>query len=250
MQRKKPTNHNDTTRFIPKNPLHLIWITVLAATILTALINLVQSLIWYGSISRDLLIIGTIDAIIVSMLLAPIVIKLTRTEQQLVKDELRELALTDDLTKLNNRRGFYFLAEHLLKIAVRSKSGLYLMYTDLDDFKNINDKFGHAEGDKALQAFARLLKENYRVSDVIARMGGDEFVLLPVGTSKDGIAVIRNRFYTALSKFNDTHGHPWVLSATIGLAYFDPESPCSLDELISRADQYLYEHKKQLKKVD
>lgn len=248
MQRKKPATYHKPIRFISKNPLHLIWMTILAATVLTALLNLVQSLIWYGDSLRDLLIIGTIDAIIVSILVAPIVIKLILTEQQGVKDELRELALTDDLTGLNNRRGFYFLAEHLLKIAVRSKGGLYLMYTDLDDFKKINDKFGHAEGDKALQAYARLLKENYRVSDVIARMGGDEFILLPVGTSKDGMEVIRNRFYRVLSKFNDSREHPWRLSATIGLAYFDPESPSSLDELIKQADQSLYEHKKLAKK--
>lgn len=123
-----------------------------------------------------------------------------------------------------------------------------MMYTDLDDFKKINDKFGHAEGDKALQAYARLLKENYRMSDVIARVGGDEFVLLPVGTSKEGMDVIGNRFYKVLSNFNDTHEHPWILSATIGLAYFDPESPCSLDELLRQADHSLYEQKKQVRK--
>ena len=67
----------------------------------------------------------------------------------------------------------------------------------------------------------------YRESDIIARIGGDEFVLLPVGTTKDGIEVIRNRFYTVLSNFNDTHDYPWTLSATIGIAYFDPESLCS-----------------------
>jgi diguanylate cyclase (GGDEF)-like protein len=118
------------------------------------------------------------------------------------------------------------------------------MYTDLNDFKKINDKFGHAEGDRALRAYARLLKENYRESDVIARIGGDEFVLLPVGTSKDGVTVIRNRFDKVLSGFNETSTYPWRLSATIGIAYYDPESPCSLDELLRQADAALYGQRK------
>jgi diguanylate cyclase (GGDEF)-like protein len=233
--------------FVPKNPWNLIWLALVSAVALTALANFVQSLIWYGYVSNELLIIGTIDAMIVSILIAPVVIKLVLGEQQRVKDELRALAITDDLTGLNNRRGFYLLAEQLLKIAQRTKTGLYLMYTDLDDFKNINDEHGHAEGDVALQTYARLLKENYRESDIIARIGGDEFVLLPVGTTKDGIEVIRNRFYTVLSSFNDIHDYPWTLSATIGIAYFDPESPCSLEELLVRADQSLYEQKRQEK---
>ena len=114
------------------------------------------------------------------------------------------------------------------------------MYTDLDDLKIINDTFGHEEGDRALQAYARMLKENYRESDVIARIGGDEFVLLPVGTSKDDISVILDRFNKGLAGYNETHDHPWILSATIGLAYFDPESPNSLDELLRQADKALY----------
>ena len=232
-------------RLVPKNPWHLMWIVIIAAIVLTALVNCLQGFIWYGHISRDLLIIGTIDAIIVALIVAPIAIKLGLIQQQRIKDKLKALALTDELTKLSNRRGFYLLAEQLLKMASRTKSGMYLMYTDLDDFKKINDEFGHAEGDRALQAYAQLLKENYRESDIIARIGGDEFVLLPVGTSKDNLPIIRNRFYKILSSYNDTHENPWILSATIGIAYYDPESPCSLDELLKRADDSLYWQKKQ-----
>jgi diguanylate cyclase (GGDEF)-like protein len=212
--------------------------------VITGLVNYVQCFFWYGHFSRDLLIIGTIDAIIVALIVTPVAIKLGLIEQERVKDELKAWALTDDLTTINNRRGFFLLAEQLLKISSRTKSGIYLMYTDLDDFKKINDAFGHAEGDRALQAYARLLKENYRDSDIIARVGGDEFVLLPVGTSKDGIKSIRNRFDSVLAKFNDANEHPWKLSATIGIAYYDPDSPCSLDELLEQADSSLYGQKK------
>jgi diguanylate cyclase (GGDEF)-like protein len=240
MQRKITKKRYRVKRLVPKNPWHLVWISVIAAVLLTATINSIQSIIWYGHISRDLLIIGTIDAVLVTLLVGPVVIKLGLITQKQVKDKLRALAHTDDLTKLNNRRGFFLLAEQYLKLADRSKIGIYLMYTDLNDFKNINDSYGHAEGDKALRAYAQLLKENYRDSDIIARLGGDEFVLLPVGTSKDGITSIRNRFENILAIFNEKNEHPWKLSATIGIAYYDPESPCSLDVLLKQADDSLY----------
>ncbi|MDO8753317.1 MAG: GGDEF domain-containing protein, partial [Anaerolineales bacterium] len=153
----------------------------MTAVLLTAVLNCIQSLIWYGYISRDLLIIGTIDAIAVALLVAPFAITLGLIERQKVEDALRALTLTDDLTKINNRRGFFLLAEQILKISSRTKIGVYLMYADLDNFKEINDNFGHIAGDIALQEYARILIENYRESDVIARIGGDEFVLLPVG---------------------------------------------------------------------
>jgi hypothetical protein len=92
---------------------------------LTALLTYFQSFFWYRHILRDLLIIGAIDAFVVSLLVTPLVIKLILIEQKRVRDRLRTLALTDDLTNLNNRRGFYLLAGHLLKIASRTKSGMY-----------------------------------------------------------------------------------------------------------------------------
>jgi diguanylate cyclase (GGDEF)-like protein len=114
------------------------------------------------------------------------------------------------------------------------------MYIDLDYFKKINDTYGHAEGDRVLESFACLLQENYRESDIIARMGGDEFVILSVWTSKDGIDIIRNRFENIIGNFNKTHNNPWTFSATIGLAYYDTDEPCSLDELLRRADSEMY----------
>jgi diguanylate cyclase (GGDEF)-like protein len=205
--------------------------------------NSVQSLIWYGHISRDLLIIGTIDAIAVGLIVAPLLVHIVLSDRKRIEGELHALSSTDELTTLNNRRGFFYLAEQLLKIAFRNKTGMYLLYTDLDDFKEINDDFGHEEGDRALQAYAQLLKENYRDSDIVSRIGGDEFAILPVGTSKDGINVITTRFLRILSQYNETSGHRWKLSASVGVAYYDPASPCSVDELLRQADASMYQQK-------
>ncbi|MEO8357396.1 MAG: GGDEF domain-containing protein [Chloroflexota bacterium] len=227
----------------PRNPLNLIWVVMGAAVVLTGLLNYLQGLVWYGQLSYDLMIIGTIDSIVVSLVVAPLAIQLGLVEQQRVRDQLNALALTDELTKLNNRRGFFLLAEQLLKMSSRTKNGVYLMYADLDDLKSINDTFGHKEGDRALKAFAHLLRENYRESDIIARIGGDEFVLLPVGSSRDGVNIIGNRFNTLLSTYNRNSNNPWTLSAAFGLAYFDPALPSSLDELLDQADANMYQQK-------
>ena len=231
-------------RLVPKNLWNLVWYALGVAVVATALVNIIQSFIWYGKLSPDLLIIGTVDAIFVTLIVTPIVIKLGLMERERVEEELRALANTDELTKLRNRRGFFLLAEQLLKMCIRSKSGVYLMYIDLDYFKSINDTYGHAEGDRALTSFAALLRENYRESDIIARMGGDEFVLFPVGTTEDSIKVIRNRFNKVMEDFNQRENNPWSLSAAIGLGYFDPEHPISLDELLSAADSALYRQRK------
>ena len=111
------------------------------------------------------------------------------TEHKLMEEKLRTLSLTDQLTGIYNRRGFLSLADHQLRIAKRNKTGLYLLYLDLNNLKVINDQYGHKEGDKALRQIAQILKNTYRESDVIARIGGDEFAITmhegKSGESKD-----------------------------------------------------------------
>jgi diguanylate cyclase (GGDEF)-like protein len=223
----------------------LLLIAVVSAALTSALINYFQGLIWYGRLSLDLLVIGTIDAVIVTLIVAPLVIKLGIKDRQRIEAELRELTLIDDLTKLYNRRGFFKTAEDVLKTNSHSQMGMYLMYIDLDYFKKINDTYGHAEGDRALEMFSLLLRENFRESDVIARMGGDEFVLLPVGLSEEDVTSINRRFNKLIENFNNSQDNPWTFSATIGLSYYDAGKPCSLDELLKRADTEMYLQRKE-----
>ena len=85
------------------------------------------------------------------------------------------------------------MAAHILKVARRNKQGLFLLYADLDDLKEINDNYGHKEGDLILTEIANILSSNYRESDIIARVGGDEFVVFPVGTKGDVPQLISDR---------------------------------------------------------
>lgn len=230
--------------FIPRNPFRLIW-PVLGVSILgSAFLNAVQSLLRYGSVSRDLLVMGTIDAIVISGVVGYIVIDLVVTQRKEKENELAELLITDELTQLHNRRGFYLLADQLVKMADRVKTPVDIMYVDLDRLKWINDTFGHEEGDRVLVSVAAVLRKMFRNSDVIARMGGDEFVVMPVGASGYGTNVIRERMEKAFQKQNEMHGAAYTISVSMGFSRYDPASPLSLDELLKQADESMYKEKK------
>jgi diguanylate cyclase (GGDEF)-like protein len=158
--------------------------------------------------------------------------------------EIQSLLLRDYLTGLYNRRGFFTLVEHLFKVAKRQKKGMFMLYADLDNLKQINDTWGHQEGDHALIDVANILKKNYRESDIIARIGGDEFVVIPVETARDRMELILNRLHKAVELHNLRSSHGYKLSISAGLAYYDPDNPCSIDELLAQGDKSMYEWKK------
>jgi diguanylate cyclase (GGDEF)-like protein len=232
------------SRFIPKNPFTFIWWSLGASIAGSAFLNAVQSLLHYGFISGDLLIIGTIDAVIISVVVSYIVINLITTQQKAKEEELKALLITDELTQLHNRRGFFLLAEQLTKLADRMKKPLDIMYLDLDGLKWINDTYGHDEGDAALIAVAAILKRLFRRSDIIARMGGDEFVVMRVGTAEHGNGIIQERVTSALQKYNEVHDDDYPISVSMGFSRYDPASPASLDQLLKEADESMYRDKK------
>jgi diguanylate cyclase (GGDEF)-like protein len=157
---------------------------------------------------------------------------------------LAKLASTDPLTGLLNRRGFDAIAERELAAAHRSGTPCLLLYGDLDLFKAINDAHGHAVGDTALVAFATVLRETFRVADVIARLGGDEFAVLVYGAGAADEARVRERLDAALAALAAGGTHPFVLEASFGAAYGDPERPRTLHALLRDADAALYQCKR------
>ncbi len=160
-------------------------------------------------------------------------------------DELRELTLTDDLTGLYNRRGFSNLAHQQLRVAARNGSRMLLIYIDLDGLKEINDRLGHAEGDIALIETASILKSTFRGSDIIARVGGDEFVVLLLESTDKESAILRERLVENLRERNQRVGNSFRLAFSSGCAECGPEDIfCTLDEMIQRADALMYEEKR------
>jgi diguanylate cyclase (GGDEF)-like protein/PAS domain S-box-containing protein len=171
------------------------------------------------------------------------------SERKLLEEKLRELSLQDELTGLYNRRGFFTLAEQQLKIARRLDRKMFLLFADLDRMKWINDTLGHSEGDRALQEVALVLKETFRESDVIARIGGDEFVTLLFESSDSGTEIYRLRLRDGftVSKARGSFNPP--LSISVGVAEYDPGHPVSLEDLLTRADALMYEDKKDKRRM-
>jgi len=161
----------------------------------------------------------------------------------IVERELRYLALTDDLTCLYNRRGFFAAATQQLKLAHRNAQGMLLFFCDVDNLKKINDSYGHREGDLALVRVADALETAFRDSDVLARLGGDEFAVLALKASREHEGVILHRLEKSLKKANANESR-YELSLSVGLARFDPHRAASLGDLMEQADRDMYEQKR------
>ena len=157
--------------------------------------------------------------------------------------ELRALSLLDELTGLYNRRGFIALASQNIELARRENRGLALLYCDFDGLKAINDTFGHNLGDIALVDTANILKRTFRPSDILARVGGDEFAVLAVGVEEKDQPLLVRKIEDNVRRYNLSGALGFDISLSVGSAYFDPQNPCTLEELINRADRAMYEAK-------
>jgi diguanylate cyclase (GGDEF)-like protein/PAS domain S-box-containing protein len=165
-------------------------------------------------------------------------------ERQKMITKLQTLSIRDDLTGLYNRRGFFTIAGEYLQLADRKKTQMFLLFMDLDNLKRINDTLGHHKGDEALVHVAKILQKTFRKSDVKGRMGGDEFAIFPIDSTHAGAQSIESRLRKNIEAFNADKGNPFVLSVSMGIASYDPEHPCSIDELLVRADKLMYEEKR------
>ncbi len=171
------------------------------------------------------------------------------TERKEIEKKLKEMTIKDDLTGLYNRRGFFSLADQHLKLATRSSSKLYLFFYDVDNMKWINDTYGHKVGDQALIDASILLTECFRESDIIARIGGDEFVVLTQDVHPGNIEDLTKRLNKRLDEFNKKTKQNYNLSISVGISCFNPSNPCSLDLLLSLADGLMYKEKRNKTKV-
>jgi diguanylate cyclase (GGDEF)-like protein len=127
---------------------------------------------------------------------------------------------------------------------MRTKQPMALMFLDLDGLKRVNDTLGHAAGDGMIAEAAFVIRETFRSSDLIARMGGDEFCVLFTAASHDVAEVALTRLEAAEAAANGQEGRRFTLSFSAGVAMFDPDDPCTLDQLIAIADERMYARKR------
>jgi diguanylate cyclase (GGDEF)-like protein/PAS domain S-box-containing protein len=177
-------------------------------------------------------------------IIAATVISKDITEQKKMAEKLRALSITDELTGIYNRRGFYTLVTQQIKVANRMNRRGLLLEADLDALKVINDTYGHKVGDAALKETASLLKDTFRETDIIARIGGDEFIVFQMENEGINPEKLIARLQQKLFARNENESVKYQLSLSIGAVYYDPEAPRSIDELLVSADRLMYDQKR------
>ncbi len=157
-------------------------------------------------------------------------------ERHRLQAEIRNLALTDELTGLHNQRGFLALAEQQLKLAQRMKTRQLLLVVGLNDPKGINGISGRQQGNQALFDVANILRRTCRRSDIIARLGADEYAVLAMD-GHDGTDAITTRLQANIKVFHEKMDRRYTLALSVGVAIYDPQRPRSIDDLLAEAGE-------------
>ena len=162
---------------------------------------------------------------------------------------VRDMSIRDDLTGLHNRRGFMSLAEQLTRMSQRTGRNMLLFYCDVDSLKDINDTLGHLAGDRVLCDTAEVLRQTFRESDIIARTGGDEFLILAIESDNRSVETLRARLEGNLLAFQESAARPYMLGLSIGIATYDPLLDETLEQTLARADSLMYRNKQARKRA-
>jgi diguanylate cyclase (GGDEF)-like protein len=168
-------------------------------------------------------------------------------ERQQIQLQLLNLSLIDELTGLHNRRGFLALGEHYVRLANRSGTLFMVAFVDVDDMKLINDTFGHQEGNRGLVEAANVLKDSCRRSDILGRIGGDEFAILIADADTTCGNVVLQRIQQKLDSRNGSPGRRYPLSLSVGLISANVTQYADLERLLDEADAAMYDEKQRKK---
>ncbi len=168
-------------------------------------------------------------------------------ERQRVQLELVNLSLIDDMTGLYNRKGFFALARHRVKLALRTGEPFLVAFVDLDGLKQINDTYGHQEGNHALVDAANALRDSFRQSDILARLGGDEFAAFVADSQQENIPIINARLRQKIGRHNSDSGRNYCLSVSVGIVSSQSSGHSDIETMLGLADALMYEEKRRKK---
>ena len=164
---------------------------------------------------------------------------------RLARKAIEAMSLADELTGLYNRRGLNAMMAQVLRMAVRSKKPVAIVYADLDEFKSINDRLGHTVGDKALKEFSEIIKGSLRASDIVSRVGGDEFVIVLIELSSGDAARVIDRLKESVAQKNTENGRVYDLKVSFGVVWHNPlVEQFTTEELLEKADEAMYRRKR------
>ena len=161
---------------------------------------------------------------------------------------LNELSITDQLTGINNRRGFLDSVQSYVNSSYNEGKRAMIVFADMDNLKQVNDIYGHKNGDFAIKSIANILKKSFDDDDIIGRIGGDEFVAFAFLDDAERPQVIRNSISTLSKELNDTCGKPYYIDISLGVYTFTCTPSISIEEILYNADEALYENKKNKRK--
>lgn len=162
-------------------------------------------------------------------------------ERKKAEEAVRQMAISDSLTGLLNRRGFFLQAQKQYELACRNASPSILVFADLDGLKVVNDTYGHRDGDQMIVDAGAVLKMVLRQSDVVARVGGDEFVVFSMECEQPEIVV--KRIQDAVERFNSDNRRRYRLSLSVGVVVCEPDDTVSLEKMVEQADEAMYREK-------
>ena len=154
------------------------------------------------------------------------------TELVQLRQQKQEIPLLDELTSLYNKRGFETLVSYQMKMARRTKHGMWIVVVSIDNLVKIYALLGEEAGKKAIKEMASLLQNTFRASDVIAYLGNGEFAVAAIGAAKESKDIIKRRIEQNIQTHNENPNREYKLVTSIGMAYFNPDSPKSVDELL------------------
>lgn len=186
-------------------------------------------------------ILASIATVLAMILLLVLVWRINSMEMQ-----IHALSLRDELTGLYNLRGFSLLSEQAVRLAQRSQQPLSVLFLDLDHLKRINDSFGHDAGSAFLVEMAEILTQTFRETDVIGRVGGDEFAVVCQG-SHVAVSIAAQRLQAACAQRAANSSRRFPLSYSIGFVTAGEHERQSLKELLAAADKAMYEEKRRKK---
>ncbi|MEW6601986.1 MAG: diguanylate cyclase [Nitrospirota bacterium] len=170
------------------------------------------------------------------------------TERKRADELLQYISAKDELTGLYNLHTFISMTEQQIKTANREKKQMLIIYGGVDGMRAINDDHGRETGDKVLVDAANILRKTFREADILARTGGDEFVISTLVASKDHDKLIMGRLKENLDIYNADKSGSLKLMLSFGSSVYDPDKPLSIEEVLSRADEKMHEHKKARKR--
>ena len=168
-------------------------------------------------------------------------------ERHEILQSLYKTTIVDELTGLYNRRGLHTLGNQQVELAKRHNDDIFIFYLDLDGMKEINDTLGHDYGDKALLTSSKIMHRTFRTTDILSRIGGDEFVVVAVKAQYEFIPIIIQRIKDYIKEENDNL-KDYQISMSIGVSKVDLEHDAPLDDAIKNADKEMYRVKVENKK--